>query len=961
MSDFYDTSSEVERLKSRYPAPPSKQQIAEQLSDRGGFSDLYDLEKESRALREQMQSTGGAIPPAQYPAIEAGARGAVQGVGGVAGLAAGLKLGAPLARNVPGALAAAGLGVAGMVMGAGAFDQAAEGLGLRSPEQMPPDQRPMAIFGQNTGAGIGMIMPIYGAAAMGAKFAEQAVGGYFKSILDTARRSPWLFGTVETSASASAGGGGALAETADPGNAKLRFGMEMAGGITNPLWRTNNIYQGVSNLARSTASKFSTASKQDAVAKQILTLMAEEGQDPVAVVRVLKQRMPAEYDAALTAGQKSGNDVLIGFEQALYDHSGKFSNEAKVKAQAAMDLLRVQVGLLATSGKPGAMAEIAKLRQARFETLITDRLEAAGTEAAMSVARISKGGAPVDMSILSNEATQIVQKVDLAVVDELVKAWGNVKRDPMIPLIDVLETENNLLLKSADQLKGEKIPPYLADAIKKARDSNKANISYDPNTFVITETDQPIIIRARDLIDFRRKIGSEERAARNNDNDLYKADNWKKMDQAILRDLDKVFKDMGDESYDIARALTAAHADAFERSFAGKVGVTTKRGDRLSPAELLTNAMATDRIAADINLRALEKASGFLETRGIGEPGVIQTMLDTQEQFYRIVTRNSLDKNGRIDPNRVHDYIKKNKVLLNREPFHEVEKDLLTAIKSEEGLRRLENMAKARNTDIGKDSAFARIVNTDPIDYASRILVSTRDQEARLISMFNMAKKGGKSVPVQEGISSARATMFAAAIERNMSGTTLDLDGFRASMLEPNVPGAKPVIQVMQEQGVVDAKHVQNIRAFFDVLDNVSKASRLGGSTQIQPGASDVATLLGAKVLASEGTTLLSKVTGRSNNGLIIPAAVARATEQFVSKLPQAKTKDIAVVMFNNPELLATVLERNMQNTPAAEVKKLRQLNAWFLYSGIITPSSDSIDREYERPAKPPTMMTLPP
>ena len=65
------------------------------------------------------------------------------------------------------------------------------------------------------------------------------------------------------------------------------------------------------------------------------------------------------------------------------------------------------------------------------------------------------------------------------------------------------------------------------------------------------------------------------------------------------------------------------------------------------------------------------------------------------------------------------------------------------AVKSGNGLRRLEDFVKRRQNDIGKNSAFAKISGSNPVDYASRILVSSGDQETMFIKMFNMAKKGG--------------------------------------------------------------------------------------------------------------------------------------------------------------------------------------------------------------------------
>jgi hypothetical protein len=69
----------------------------------------------------------------------------------------------------------------------------------------------------------------------------------------------------------------------------------------------------------------------------------------------------------------------------------------------------------------------------------------------------------------------------------------------------------------------------------------------------------------------------------------------------------------------------------------------------------------------------------------------------------------------------------------------------------------------------------------------------------------------------------------------------------------------------------------------------------------------------------------------------------------------------MAILLFNDPKMLATVLERNLKSTVAAEMSKVRQLNAWLLYSGLITPGLDQTrPADYEQQPEAPTMFSLP-
>jgi hypothetical protein len=269
-------------------------------------------------------------------------------------------------------------------------------------------------------------------------------------------------------------------------------------------------------------------------------------------------------------------------------------------------------------------------------------------------------------------------------------------------------------------------------------------------------------------------------------------------------------------------------------------------------------------------------------------------------------------------------------------------------------------MAKNRDTTIGRNSAFAQIVKTDPVAYSSRILMNTRDQEKSLVSMFNLARKGGAGVTPEEGIRSARASIIAAAMNRSMRGDELNLETFKGLLFTPNVPGQKSVIDVMREQGVIDAKHIKNMETMFGILDNVVKSRTLGQPIQVEPGAGEIGIVLASKIGASKATSAVQSAAGSSGSQLIVHAAVANAAERLVSKIPQGKTKDMAVLLFNDPQMLAIVLERNLSPNNAQDMVKLRQLNAWAIQSGLLNPALSFADMDQEQRPQPPTMFSLP-
>jgi hypothetical protein len=413
-----------------------------------------------------------------------------------------------------------------------------------------------------------------------------------------------------------------------------------------------------------------------------------------------------------------------------------------------------------------------------------------------------------------------------------------------------------------------------------------------------------------------------------------------------MDDMDVAFKEGLDESYDAARSANRAMNDVFERSFAGKAMALGKRGEVIDPREMLKRAFATGGEAASLKLQDLEEATRFMVTRGMGDEGATTVMLKAQEEALRLISTVSM-KDGRINPATMVEYIRKNGKLFNREPFTSVRDDLFEAVKSENGLRRLEDFVKRRNNDIGKNSAFAKISGSNPVDYASRILVSSGDQEGMFVKMFNMAKKGGTNkqgvqvVTPEQGISSARASVLNAAFERSKQGSVFNLDTFRELLFVPRVSGQKSPITIMREQGVMTPEHVSNLSKLFNSLETLKIAERQGFGMDPKESVGEIVTVLGAKVMASRGVSWLQNKFGQSGSSIVIAGAVTKAAETVVSKIPAAKVQDVAILLMNDPKALAAVMRK--ETTAQGRMLQVQRFHSWLIQTGVTAA------RDYEQ------------
>ena len=170
---------------------------------------------------------GGAGTRVENPGLESFGAGAVEGLGAASGMWAGARLGSM--TGSPWGVAAGMVG--GAVLGSEAGQGARELMGLRTPQQMAPDQRAFGEFSYSLGAGTAAAATPFGAAAVGLRLLEAGPGKWLANVMRQVQRNPKTFAAIEGAGVLSAAAGAGVAEVLDPGDPLTRTLGEIGGAI----------------------------------------------------------------------------------------------------------------------------------------------------------------------------------------------------------------------------------------------------------------------------------------------------------------------------------------------------------------------------------------------------------------------------------------------------------------------------------------------------------------------------------------------------------------------------------------------------------------------------------------------------------------------------------------------------------------------------------------------------------
>lgn len=879
-------------------------------------------------------------------AAEAGTRSAIEGVSIIGSTATGARLGTlaapftgPLAPAMP-FIGAAG----GLAYGLYAGETAAEGAGLRSPEQMPPDLRAAGYFGQSVGGAAPFAVAPFGAAASGFRFGEPGfagkqsiVGTYLNQIIETAKTRPVTTAVTEASAAISAATAAGLSEAIAPGQGDARVIAETTAGVLNPTRLVVSMSSHVFNMTQRAITSISPAAQQTQAAKVLQDLLARTGEDPTAIARALRSQNVV--GTPQTAAQKTGSLALSALEDYLAKHSDTFGPEAGQKARDSMDSVRGMITLLSNTGDPAAMSAAAEAQTAYYRMLIQGRLDAA-----TGMAQATAQGISVDtpaareaLSIKAREALGTAVKEARAAETEL---WEKVDGTRKVEFSNLQSTYDDILAELLPEVRNEKTPEIVRKFLTRVgqpKEGQQSLIILPENVNLPTATPEAVGTNVKEMRQLRSELLDLARSS-TNAGEYGQARIYSNLAESVLDDMDAAFREAGDTAYNEARTFSREFNDVFTRSFAGRATAQGKYGNRIAPELMLRKALSTGKEAGAMQLQELEEATRFMQIRGLGDDTAAVDMLDAQERILRLAAADAIDPvTGIADPKKLAKFARDNETLMLR--FPEVKKDILNAQMSETARQRMENLAKRQVTVIEQQKAFGRMLASDPVTMASKALVST-DQERQLMDLINIAKQGykprGGVLPVtpKQATDGLRASIFDASIRRATDKNgVLNLAQFRGLLFSPSVPGQRSPMQILQQQGVVDAKQVSDIKKLLDAADNIVRSQAKGTAVEVDAGLGDAALATISRMIGSGLAGGAARMFGSGTPSLIVHGAGAKFAETTMTKLPVTSVQKLLVDAVNDPEKLALLLEK--VDTPAKAAMQARQIHAWLVQSGL--------------------------
>lgn len=916
----------------------------------GEFADLPE------APNQRVKPAG--IADQGKAALEAGGRAALSSSGMVAGALSGAKLGAIGGSAIPGPgtlIGGVGGALVGGYLGYRAGDATGEGLGLRSAQELPENVRRGGVFGESVGGSIPFAVAPFAAGAMGLRTAGgSAIGRFWNRIVDTAARAPKKTLALEAGTALSAGYGAVVAEDVSPGNQLARSVGEIAFGAANPMVWVTAATSKASGIVKNALARFGPGGNDTEAGKILQLAFRQTGEDPELLARVLREAVGKEEYAGMTAAQITGSPTLAALERHYAKLDARFGADAANAAKNGLDALRVTMGLLMRTGDPEAFAAAGKIRQDYFRTLMARAVSVGERDAAEKVATLSRGNTAADIEQLSISARDALEKslADVNVVEK--ELWDGVTKTIPAQTTSLRAALNEIVAEGYEE--GLKKPPELITRFLNRVDTPKASVFVDaqgrPMTTRAAGTTTGEMAKVRsDLLDLAR-------AAARDPDQAGMARIYSNLANAVMDDMDMAFRGAGDITYDTARAFTYAKHEAFTRSFAGKATVDGKYGDRVAPELLLTKALANGKQVGALQLRELEEGTRFLLGRGFTDRSSYETMLDAQEQFLRIIVNDTVDATtGRISPEKVNQFRKKNAKLLER--FPAIEQDLRAAVKSEDRLRSLTNRANRVNDLAERQGQFGLAMGAggrnaqDAAEAALRAadgVIVSRNPEAELDRLIRIAQGGGAGrggrlpTSVKDSMDGlARALVESAFAKATPDSAPLNLATFRNLMTRPSVTGGKPLMTMMVEKGLMDEKVARNMQKLFQQADNIDAALRPATAVAVEETAADQVMTMASRIAGSKLAGIAQQASGSGGgSSIIVHGAAARWMDGFVNKLPLQSVRKAFTQAAFDPERMADMMTKIDGTQKSAEAAQ--RIHAWLVQSALLR------DPEQEQP-----------
>ena len=761
------------------------------------------------------------------------------------------------------------------------------GTPIQTLESLPPQQRPLGIAGEVIG---GSAIPASAPFAV-----AKGGGGLFKPIVNAAYNSPKLFATAEATSIAGSATGGGLAELIDPGDPVTRIFSEIAGGIMTPAAIMSKAAGPAFNSFKKLLNSYSATGREQQAANIIQDVIIDAGENTDNIINLLSK---ADIEGVnLTSGQKTGSPTLLSIEAKLAQKSQSFSSDVETAGTNSLKTLRKLTDDLTKSGDPAAIRTAAKFQQRYFDDILTKRLEKAGQDALEARASITSD-TPADIANISRNTKNILKTAltDARAIEN--SLWEKLPKE--IPL------STDSLLKSVDEatnkylLPSENLPTVVQNEVTRLLDKGAT---------------------VGDMLKFRSRLLRLSRSAVSkgdfNDKGVFDT-----ISDGILQDLETIPNGAADE----ARAFSRTLHEKFTNTFAGDALSQSKTGERIAPELLLERAFGSGGTKGDLSFKQIEEAGNF-PNQIFGQP-----LLDEQERFLRIAAQNTVDNTGRVNTNKLQNFLQKNQATLNR--FPQLKNNLSDAVTAEQTFKSVEQATQTASKAIQQRTAFANLLQTDdPVVAVGNVLTGKNTARAYK-QLSNLAKKSGTGSI--EGLKSATL--------RNVYNSAINSSGMFSfkkynQLLQNGLSKEnQSVLNLMRQSGVIDKGGADRLK--FITKRAIQIEDALNNRTNIDKLIDDpdglfnlVTRIVGAKL----GT---SGAAGNAGTSLIAAQAGSKFARNFAEKIPNSKISEVLELAAKDPKFLTVLLKKTKTFQQKSAVQK--QIDAFLINAGIQYDEEDN-------------------
>ena len=687
--------------------------------------------------------------------------------------------------------------------------------------EVPEHLRPAARAGEVTGSTLGLLAtPL--AAARGMSAAEiaaskipsgAAIPSIWRSIVGQAAENPGAFMASQVPSTVGQGAGAYGAEAAFPGSPGAQVIGQLAGGGVGGLVSAGGKVagSGADRLRAQILEPFMTQTESgqaQAAARRIGPELTKQGEDAATIAARLNQEPVAP---GLTAGQRAQSPTLTAVQDSLASQNPDLANRLAAGQEKFGQNLQQGFKGSFEPGNPNALTAAAQARQASIAKHVEDTIAPAEQDAIAAASKVQPNDAS-GRELLNTKARTILE-------DAVGKARGTERKLWQMPdKNEILPQEGTLQgYQTAKEglLPGETLPTPIENAVRALQTGKQP-----PSLGFLQNVRSRALDMARDL-----------RAGANPNRDMAR-----RLEAfangGVLTDLNASSQPAAQTARDYSRALN----DRITRSFAGDVlGLRATGGERIRPELTLEAAAAGGPAKAAQQFQELQTAAVPLrstpaEMQSGAAMAPAQQMRQTQEQFLRTVTQGAVGPDGRVDPKKIDALLKTHAPLLDQFPqYRSALTNARDAQNAYEGVvERMGDYTKATQ----QQGAFAKILGAgeNPGAAVSKVISGPRPVQD-LSKMAALARMGGQDA--QGGL---RATVLQHVMDNSTTAQGFSYGKANVLLNSPMSPNGPTLMKVLEDSGVLNAMHKNQIGKFLDagMADEAAKqaAVRVGESSK---------------------------------------------------------------------------------------------------------------------------------